>query len=98
MYVINGIEYTLKEKYSLKDWGKIFKTINASSTTNTNDTIINLLEDNKIVDLMNLILDVKENVIGDIYEEDFETVTRVINDFFSRNTSLIKNIQSSLKN
>lgn len=98
MYKINNIEYALKDKYTLKDWGKILRTINAASTDKTNDTIINLLEDNKIVELMNLILDVKENIIIDIYEEDFETVTKVINDFFSRNKSLMKNISSSLEN
>jgi len=98
MYSINGIEYRLKTKYSIKDWGKILKVINTSGVAaNETQAILTLFEDDKITDLINLILDIDAangNLVKEIYEEDFETVCKVINDFFSRDKSLMKNYRN----
>lgn len=90
MYKIGGKEYKLKERYSLKTWGMILKLI--SSNTNQ-DVIISLLADDKLKELLNLILD--REIDGELYEEDVEAITCAIKDFFSRENSLMKNIKSS---
>ncbi|MEM3091776.1 MAG: hypothetical protein QXD05_01445 [Candidatus Pacearchaeota archaeon] len=90
MYLINGIEYKLKEKYTLKDWGKILEIIN-SAGGDEKTIIISLLAQDKITDLLNIILDTQGSNINEIYEEDFETVNKIIMDFFSRKKSLTKN-------
>jgi len=94
MYIINCIEYKLKEKYSLKDWGKILEIINSANGKDEQSIVINLLAQDKITDLLNIILDTQGAIINDIYEEDFDTVNKVITDFFSRKKSLMKNITS----
>lgn len=91
MYIINNIEYKLKEKYLLKDWGKILEIINSANSKDEQSIVINLLAQDKITDLLNIILDTKGANINDIYEEDFDTVNKVIVDFFSRKKSLMKN-------
>jgi len=93
MYLINGKEYKLKEKYTIKDWGYILKILSAIGKNDIENSLIILLSEDKIIELLNLILDKK--IEGEIYEEDFETVNKIIQDFFSRKNSLIKNINSS---
>lgn len=95
MYKINQEIYHLRSKYSLREWGVILKILSELESNNINNQIITLLADNKLIDLLNLILD--KPIVGDIYEEDFEEVNRVIKDFFSRKSGLIKNTGSSLK-
>lgn len=95
MYKINNAEYKLKEKYTLKDWGKILKIL-SGLTLEDNNSIALLLSDNRVEELLAIILD--RPVEGEIYEEDFEEVSRAINDFFTRKKSLIKNTSSSLEN
>lgn len=94
MYIINNVEYKLKDKYSLKDWGKILEIINSANGKDEQSVIINLLAQDKITDLLNIILDTQGAIINDIYEEDFDTVNKVITDFFSRKKSLMKNTTS----
>ncbi|WP_337871626.1 hypothetical protein [Ignavibacterium sp.] len=93
MYQINGKTYKLKEKYSLKDWGKILKLISSINQADdiTNQIII-LISDDRLADLLNTILD--NPVEGEIYEDDFEEVNKIIRDFFSRKNGLMKNIGS----
>ncbi|MEG8946601.1 hypothetical protein [Rosettibacter firmus] len=95
MYLINGIEYRLKQKYTLKDWGKILEIINSANAKDEQSIIINLLAEDKVTDLLNIILDTSQNKINELYEDDFEEINRIIKDFFSRKTSLIKNTISS---
>jgi len=95
MYKINNAEYKLKEKYTLKDWGKILKIL-SGLTLEDNNSIALLLSDNRVEELLAIILD--RPVEGEIYEDDFSEVSRAINDFFSRKKSLIKNTSSSLEN
>lgn len=95
MYIINGIEYQLKQRYSLKDWGVILKLL-AGSNQSPDQVLISLLAEDKLKELLNLILD--KPIVGELYEEDIETVARVINDFFGRSKSLIRNMPSSLTN
>jgi len=95
-YIINSNEYHLKEKYTLKDWGKILEILNSANADNEQSIAISLLAQDKITDLLNIILDVKNNPINELYEEDFEIITKVITDFFSRKSSLTKNINASL--
>ncbi|MEJ5352458.1 MAG: hypothetical protein WHS65_12790 [Melioribacteraceae bacterium] len=92
MYLINGTEYKLKERYTLKEWGKILQIINLTPGRNENEIIINMLADDKLIDILNIILD--KPVIS-VYEEDFETINKIIKDFFSRKNSLMKNINNS---
>jgi len=95
-YIINGNEYFLKKKYTLKDWGKILEILNSANADNEQNIAISLLAQDKISDLLNIILDVQNNPINELYEEDFEIITKVITDFFSRKSSLTKNINASL--
>lgn len=95
MYKINNAEYKLKEKYTLKDWGKILKIL-SGLTLEDNNSIALLLSDNRVEELLAIILD--RPVEGEIYEDDFSEVSRAINDFFTRKKSLIKNTSSSLEN
>lgn len=97
MYKINNVEYNLKNKYTLKDWGLILKILqNFGQKNNLTDQIVILLADDKLIDLLNLILD--KRIEGEIYEEDFEEVNKIIRDFFSRKSGLMKNTGSSLEN
>lgn len=95
MYTINQKTYQLKDKYTLKDWGKILKLLSGLSLDD-NNSIALLLTDNRVEELLAVILD--KPVEGEIYEEDFNEVSRAINDFFTRKKSLIKNTSSSLEN
>jgi hypothetical protein len=96
LYSINGKEYKLKDRYTLKDWGGILKIISPLDVKNNVSSLVMLLTENKFVELLNLVLDKK--VSDEIYEEDFDTVAEIVNDFFSRKESLTKNAKGSLKN
>jgi len=95
-YTINGKQYTLKEKYTLRDWGQILKLLSSIQPVEdvTKATVI-LLTDNKIVELLNLILSSK--VEGELYEDDLPVITEILQVFFSRKNGLIKNTGSSLE-
>lgn len=95
MYTINQKTYKLKDRYSLKDWGKILKIL-SGLTLEDNNSIALLLSDNRVEELLAIILD--RPVEDEIYEEDFNEVSRAINDFFTRKKSLMKNTSSSLEN
>lgn len=90
-YKINNKEYKLKERYTLKEWGEILKLLNVS--TQPQDAIIQLLAEDKIKQLLNLILD--KNIEEELYEDDIEEISKAIQDFFSREKSLIKNTQTT---
>lgn len=92
MYKINNAEYKLKEKYTLKDWGKILKIL-SGLTLEDNNSIALLLSDNRVEELLAIILD--RPVEDEIYEDDFNEVSRAINDFFTRKKSLMKNTNGS---
>jgi len=49
---------------------------------NIENSIIVLLPENKIIELLDVILDRK--IEGEIYKEDFDTINQIIQDFFSR--------------
>ena len=49
---------------------------------NIENSIIVLLAENKIMELLDVILDRK--IEGEIYKEDFDTINQIIQDFFSR--------------
>lgn len=95
MYTINQKTYQLKDKYTLKDWGKILKILSGLNLDD-NNSIALLLSDNRVEDLLAIILD--KPIEGDIYEDDFNEVSRAINDFFTRKKSLMKNTTSSSVN
>lgn len=92
MYTINQKTYQLKSRYTLKDWGKILSLLGGLNPDD-NNSIALLLTDNRVEDLLAVILD--KPVEGEIYEDDFTEVSRAINDFFTRKKSLIKNTSSS---
>lgn len=95
IYKINQQTYRLKNKYTLKDWGKIIKLLSGFNLDDSGSIPL-LLTDNRIEELLAIILD--KPVEGEIYEDDFEEVSRAINDFFTRKKSLMKNTNSSLTN
>lgn len=86
-YRIDGKDYFFKDKYSLKDWGNILNILNNAKTENPVEATIHLLAEDKLINLLNLIL--SENV-AEVYEDDFKTVNEIITDFFSRESSLLK--------
>jgi hypothetical protein len=92
MYTINQKTYKLKDRYSLKDWGKILKIL-SGLTLEDNNSIALLLSDNRVEELLAIILD--RPVEDEIYEDDFNEVSRAINDFFTRKKSLMKNTNGS---
>lgn len=92
-YIIDGKEYRLKERYSLKDWGVILKIVSTAGEGDGVNSVIMLLAEGRIKELLNVIF--QEAVECEIYEEDFEEVSRAINDFFSRKKSLMKNTRVS---
>jgi len=92
-YTIGGKDYFFKEKYTLKDWGMIMKIISSIDLKNNINMLVALLEGDSMVKLLNIILD--KPLEGEIYEDDFEEVSRVINHFFTRKKSLMKNTKTS---
>lgn len=88
IYKIAGVEYRLKNHYSMKEWGQILKITATLNIKNRLQTLILLLAENKLEDLLNIILD--KPLHQELYEEDFEEVSKVIYDFFSREQSLMK--------
>lgn len=95
MYRINNAEYNLKERYTLKDWSKILGLLEKVNMQ-TGNSISLLLTDNRLENLLDVIFD--RPVEGEIFEDDFEEVSRAINDFFTRKKSLIKNTNVSSEN
>lgn len=89
-YTINGKEYRLKSRYSLKEWGAILRVISNLNINNHVESLIALMAENKFFDLLNLILD--KLIEGELYEDNFEVVSEVIKDFFSRKEGLMKNV------
>jgi hypothetical protein len=95
-YVLGGKDYSAKEKYSLTIWGKIIALLQGFDATDTMAGIVVLLADGNLVAMLNLIL--SETVKDELFEEDFEEVGKIINDFFTRKSSLINIGKGSLKN
>lgn len=92
-YTINQKQYQLKDKYSLSDWGEIIKIIGALGNDNEFNSMVMLLADNKLQELLNVILDKPVDTV--IYEDDFKAVSDAVNDFFTRKKSLIKGMKNS---
>lgn len=88
MYIINNVEYKLKDRYTVKDWGKVLKLVKEVDENDVEKSVIVLLTEDKLSELLNIILDKKLD--DEIYEEDFDSVNKAIKDFFSRKNSLIK--------
>lgn len=96
-YIINSTEFKLKERYSLKDWGKILKLIGEVPLDGQVMGAIGvLLAGDNVNHILSIILD--KPVVGEIFEEDLLEVSRAINDFFSRKKSLMPNINHSSSN
>jgi putative heme iron utilization protein len=89
VYTLAGKKYLPKEKYSLKTWGEIIKILNETETDDPIAVVGALLSGDKLVKILNLILD--KNIEGELMEDDLPEVSRVITDFFSRKSSLLKN-------
>lgn len=96
MYTINQKTYLLKKRYSLKEWGLILKLLSNIEQNKLTEQLIILLAEEKLTELLNIILD--KPIEGEIFEEDFEEVNKIIRDFFSRKSGLMKNTGSSLEN
>lgn len=92
-YLINNTNYALKEKYTLKDWGTVLKIISGLDLENTVNSVAVIMAEGKLQELLAVILNGK--IEGEIFEDDFQIVLDVINDFFSRKKSLISSINQS---
>lgn len=79
-YLINNTNYALKEKYTLKDWGTVLKIISGLDLENTVNSVAVIMAEGKLQELLAVILNGK--IEGEIFEDDFQTVLDVINDFF----------------
>ncbi len=82
VYKLNGVSYLPKEKYSLKDWGAILRILSSLNLEDQLGATVALLSGDSLTDFLNIIF--TEPVKGEIYEDDFEEVTRAINDFLTR--------------
>ena len=91
-YNIGGKEFTAKERYSLKDWGRILRIVGDVDTSDNLNALTTLLVGDNVKDLLGIIF--AEPVTEEIYEEDFQEASRAINDFFGRKNSLMKNIKA----
>lgn len=95
-YDLAGKEYSLKEKYSFKDWGNILKVIMGMDSEKPEIVVVTLLAEDKLIELLNLILD--RPLEDELFEDDFEAAARAINDFFSRKKSLMKHSNKPSEN
>lgn len=95
-YKLAEKDYSLKEKYSFKDWGNILKIILGVDSEKPEIVVVTLLSDDKLIEILNLILD--RPLEDELFEDDFEEATRAINDFFSRKKSLMKQSNKPSKN
>ena len=95
-YNIGGKEFTAKERYSLKDWGRILRIVGDVDTSDNLNALTTLLVGDNVKDLLGIIF--AEPVTEEIYEEDFQEASRAINDFFGRKDSLMRNIKAGSPN
>jgi len=93
-YNINGKEYQFKEKYTLKEWGKILNILSGVDKNNVENAVIMFLMSDKIGELLSVIFGCE---IGELYEEDMGSINEAIQDFFLRRNSLMKSIERSSK-
>ncbi len=95
MYNITGKQYSLKEKYTLKNWGKILQLLNGakSKTDDELEITINLISNGTLDEVLNLILD--KELESELMESDLEVAGKIIVDFFSRKESLMSSTKKS---
>ena len=88
-YIINGITYHPKERYSLKVWSQIVELLRQLpfEQQSADLQVLAVLSSDTLPELLSLILD--KPVQGELYDDDLDDVQRAINDFFSRKKSLI---------
>ena len=91
-YIINGVAYHPKERYSLKVWARILEILRTlplsnGGTTSEVTTAVAILGSDTLPELLTLILDAP--VEGELYDDDIDDVQRAINDFFLRKKSLM---------
>ncbi len=94
-YILAEKEFHAKERYSLKDWGKIINNLNGFDPENPLAGTAILLQGDTVNNILDAILIEKFN--EELYEEDFAEAMKVINDFFTRKNSLMNATGSSLK-
>ena len=97
-YIINGKEYTLKEKYSSKDWGKIMLILGGLKI---NEDVVfgmvgQLLADGSFERLLNIILTGSEP-IEEVFDDDFKPASEAINDFFTLKKNMMPTMAQSSK-
>ena len=88
-YTINKKTYHAKERYSLKVWAQIIELLRQLPVQeqSTELQVLAILGSDTLPELLSLILD--NPIDGELYDDDFEDIQRVINDFFSRKKSLM---------
>lgn len=98
-YLINGITYTLKDKYTSKDWGQIIVIISAMGETKVvMGAVGQLLANGDFEKLLNIILDVKDKPIEVLYDDSFESAGCAFNDFMALKKNSIPSTTGSSKN
>ena len=94
-YILNGNKYSTHEKYTMQDWGSILKFLQGFDATDPLAGVIILLQGDNLTELLKLILC---DYNGEkLFEDDFEEVSKIISDFFTRKNSLINLGEGSLK-
>lgn len=88
-YTINGTTYHPKERYSFKVWAQIIELLRQLPVEqqSTDLNVLAILGSDTLPELLSLILD--KPIEGELYDDDFNDIQQVINDFFSRKKSLM---------
>ncbi len=94
-YSIGGCECSLKESYTLKEWGKILEILENSKAENEMGVIVNLIKSGGIEGLVSVIAGEK---FTELTDKDFPEITRLVNDFFAREESLFPVMKASSAN
>lgn len=95
-YIIQSKEYYFREKYSFGDWQKVIKFLQGVNPDDVMSMVSIILDESKIIPLLNIIVSGDNPLPETLYESDFEEVNRAIQDFFLRKESLIRLSAQSL--
>jgi len=81
-YIIQNNSFSLKGNYSFGDWQKVIRFIGDINMNEPLQVIEVLLDEKKVIPLLNTILTGAKPITEPLFEEEFEEVNKAINDFF----------------
>ncbi|HOV99287.1 MAG TPA: hypothetical protein PK595_06925 [Bacteroidota bacterium] len=96
-YTINGKKYTLKERYTAKDWGKILIILGKLEMKDGMilNAIAQLMLQGDYESLLNIVLS-GEEPITTLYDDDFSEAARALEDFLDVKKNILSASTSSL--